>query len=150
MVLLPFLMASSLLIVSYHVSFFEPFPFCGAARFVFVPPFIPPSARSAVHHRVGVSLKWQQYASRRSAFRRHIGRQTEALRRHADKQIALRHGHHLVRHAVLPVCGVVRGVEAFALPVVDCQFRASFSSVRYWAAVALPSEHISGVLVEIR
>ena len=46
--------------------------------------------------------------------------------------------------------GAVSGVEAFALPVVDCQFRASFSSVRYWAAVALPSEHISGVLVEIR
>jgi len=131
MVLLPFLMASSLLIVSYHVSFFEPFPFCGAARFVFVPPFIPPSARSAVHHRVGVSLKWQQYASRRSAFRRHIGRQTEALRRHADKQIALRHGHHLVRHAVLPVCGVVRGVEiAFSRARVRVGVRTS--GILYW------------------
>lgn len=62
-------------------------------------------------------------------------------------------GHFLVRVFVLSVLvrqascigytagteGHLRlGVEAFALPVIDCQFRASFSSVRYWAAAVLP------------
>ena len=148
MALLPFLIVSSCRIVYRLV--FRAVPILWGGSFCFRPAIRPAVCSSRRASRVSVSLSGQQYASRRSAFCRHIGRQTEALRRHADKQIALWHGHHLVRHAVLPVCGVVRGVEAFALPVVDCQFRASFSSVRYWAAVALPSEHISGVLVEIR
>ena len=101
----------------------------------------------------------------------------EASRHRIDKLAVLWHGHHLVRHAVLPVCGVVRGVEAaFSRECVRSVRQAACmgytagteghlryqalrhspcpssiaSSVHRFHLFDIGSEHISGVLVEIR
>ena len=109
MVLLPFPMASSCRIV--HRLVLRAVPILRGGSFFSVLRSVVCSFRRA--SRVGVSLSGQRYSSRRSARSVcRIDKQAEASRHRIDKLAVLWHGHHLVRHAVLPVCGVVRGVEA--------------------------------------
>ena len=102
MVLLPFPLASSLLIVSYYVSSFEPFHVLrGGSLFL---SFVPSSVRSAVRHVSAYRLAGSSMRRGVLLSARHIGKQAEASRHRIDNQIALRHEHHVTVSSVMPYC----------------------------------------------
>ena len=110
MVLLPFPLASSLLIVSYYVSSFEPFHVLrGGSLFL---SFVPSSVRSAVRHVSAYRLAGSSMRRGVLLLARHIGKQTDAFRLvivSASKQRCnMASRRRLARHAVLPIWSVVR------------------------------------------